>query len=107
MLVKKFRLPVKEFLAKKPKILKANYFSFRYLPNQLSFGRFGVVISKKIEKSAVKRNKIKRIIFNFLRKQENSREFSGFDILIMPSKKVFGLGKEEIKKEILNELKIK
>ena len=107
MLAKKFRLPAKGFLVKKPKTLKSNYFSFRYLPNQISFGRFGVVVSKKTEKSAVKRNKIKRTIFNFFRKQENSREFSGFDILIKPNRKVFSLGKEEIKKEIQNELKIK
>lgn len=107
MLAKKFRLPVKGFLVKKPKTLKVNYFSFKYLPNQILFGRFGVVISKKTEKSAVKRNKIKRIIFNFFQKQENSRELSGFDILIMPSKKVFGLKEEEIKKEIQIELKIK
>lgn len=35
--------------------------------NDLNFSRFGVVISAKVSKLAVKRNKIRRIIYDFIR----------------------------------------
>jgi len=106
MLAKKFRLPVKEFLDKKPKILKTAHFYFKYLPKQTVFTRVGVIISKKTEKSAVKRNKIKRIIFDFFRDKESNFKTFGVDVLISPNKKVFGLKKEEVKKTIKKELKL-
>ncbi|MEK7566160.1 MAG: ribonuclease P protein component [Patescibacteria group bacterium] len=107
MLVKKFRLPVKEFLSKKPKSAKTSNFYFRYLPNQLSFDRAGVVISKKTEKSSARRNRIKRIIFEYFR-QEKSKEKNifktGVDILISPAAKIFKLEAKEIIKIISKEI---
>lgn len=68
MLAKKYKLPVKEFLDKKPRISgRTKFFLVRILLNNLKFSRFGVVISKKVSPSAVVRNKIKRIIFDFVR----------------------------------------
>ncbi|MCR4275272.1 MAG: ribonuclease P protein component [Candidatus Wolfebacteria bacterium] len=115
MLVKKFRLPVKEFLSKKPKSAKTSNFYFRYLPNQLSFDRAGVVISKKTEKSSARRNRIKRIIFEYFRQekskeknQEKSKEKNifktGVDILISPAAKIFKLEAKEIIKIISKEI---
>jgi len=68
MLAKKYKLPIQSFLAKKPKVTgKTNFFMVRQLPNNFDYSRFGVVISKKVSASAVVRNKIKRIIFDFIR----------------------------------------
>ena len=111
MLAKKFRLPVKEFLLKKPKINKISSFYFRYLPNQLSFDRVGVVISKKTEKSSVRRNRVKRIIFEYFRSLKNKKENqeknipkAGIDILISPSAKIFKLEAKEITEILSKEI---
>jgi len=103
MLAKKFRLPVKEFLLKKPKIIKTPNFCLKYLPNQLPFNRGGVIISKKIEKSSVRRNRVKRMIFEYLRQGENIPK-AGIDILILPASKIFKLKPDEIKKKISQEI---
>lgn len=68
MVAKKYKLPIQSFLAKKPKVTgKTDFFMIRQLPNNFDYSRFGVVISKKVSPSAVVRNKIKRIIFDFIR----------------------------------------
>ncbi|MBI5306050.1 ribonuclease P protein component [Candidatus Wolfebacteria bacterium] len=76
MLAKKFRLQIQNWLKEKPvcagrnkKIFsrRSDFFIVRFSANSLDFSRFGAVISKKVSKFAVKRNKIKRIIFDFIR----------------------------------------
>jgi len=107
MLAKKFRLPVKEFLSKKAKITKTSNFYFRYLPNQLPFNRAGVVISKKTEKSSARRNRVKRIIFEYFRQEKNKEKNTPktrIDILISPGAKIFKLEAKEIIKIISKEI---
>ncbi len=107
MLAKKFRLPVKEFLSKKPKIIKTSNFYFRYLANQLPFDRVGLVISKKTEKSSVRRNRVKRIIFEYFRQgknQEKNTSKKGIDILISPAAKIFKLEAKEVIEIISKEI---
>lgn len=86
---------------KRPKIvLKTDFFMVRQLPNNLPYGRFGIVISKKVSTSAVIRNKIKRIIFDFIRLRKfNLRP--GRDILFTV---LFQIKKsEEIDKNLIEE----
>jgi len=101
MLAKKFRLPIQNWLKERKRIIirKSDFFIIKRSDNNLAFSRFGVVISKKVSKSAVKRNKIKRIIFNFIR-LEKLNKISGKDILIIISPKTAELKKEEIEKKL-------
>ena len=101
MLAKKFRLPIQNWLKERKRIIirKSDFFIIKRSDNNLAFSRFGVVISKKVSKSAVKRNKKKRIIFNFIR-LEKLNKISGKDILIIISPKTAELKKEEIEKKL-------
>ena len=101
MLAKKFRLPIQNWLKQRKRIIirKSDFFIIKKSDNNLAFSRFGVVISKKVSKSAVSRNKIKRIIFDFIRLNK-AYEISGRDIVINVLPLAAKLKKEEIEKEI-------
>ncbi len=96
MIAKKYKLPIKEFLKKRSKFfVKSEFFGIRANPNDLKFSRFGVVISKKVSPSAVVRNKIKRIIFDFIR-LEKLHLLAGKDILLTVLPPAAKLNKKEL-----------
>ena len=101
MLAKKFRLPIQDWLKQRKRIItrKSDFFIIKKSDNNLAFSRFGVVIRKKVSKLAVGRNKIKRIIFDFIRFKKLNK-ISGKDILIIISPKTAELKKEGIEKEL-------
>mgnify|MGYP001558987650 CR=1 FL=1 len=101
MLAKKFRLQIQRWLKERKKIItrKSDFFIVKSSDNNLPYSRFGVVISSKVSKSAVKRNKIKRTIFDFIRLNK-FHEIKGMDVLIIVSPKTAGLKNEEIKREL-------
>lgn len=59
MLGKKFRLQLKSTQSL-PMSVKTPYFTLRYGVNQLSYSRFGFIVSKRIDKRATVRNTVKR-----------------------------------------------
>lgn len=101
MLAKKFRLQIHHWLKEKNKVVtrKSDFFIVKNSENNLPYSRFGVVISSKVDKSAVKRNKIKRAIFDFIRLNK-LHESGKKDTLIIISPKIARLKNEEIKKEL-------
>src|SRR3989344_8137003 len=101
MLAKKFRLPIQNWLKERKRIItrKSDFFIIKRSDNNLSFSRFGLVISKKVSKLAVSRNKIKRIIFDFIRLNK-LYEIVGSDIAINVLPPAAKLKKEEIEKEL-------
>lgn len=100
MIAKKYKLPIPEFLSKKPKITaKSACFSVRKLTNNLEFSRFGVIISKKTTPKAVNRNKIKRTIFNLIKTDKLNKKH-GFDFLITVFLGVAELNKKEFEKKL-------
>ena len=62
--------------------------------NQNGESKFGVIVSKKCYKSAVKRNKLQRI------NKEHFRHFkqktSGFDVVVVARPNVYGLSEQDI-----------
>ncbi|MEE8131712.1 MAG: ribonuclease P protein component [Candidatus Paceibacterota bacterium] len=104
MLPKKYRLSIQKFLKNNhQKVVRSKYFAIKFKSNNLSFSRFGIVISNKVSKSAVKRNKIKRIIFDFFRLKEYYLKLkTGKDVLIIVSTQVNKLTKVEIERELEN-----
>ncbi|MBN2197870.1 ribonuclease P protein component [Candidatus Wolfebacteria bacterium] len=102
MLAKKFRLPIGKWIKeKKGKSInkKSNFFILKSNLNGLKFSRFGVVVSSKISKSAVRRNYIKRIILDFIR-IEKLYEIIGKDYLIIVLPSISKFKKSEIEKEL-------
>lgn len=68
-------------------------------PNDLEENRFHIVVSTKVSKKAVQRNKIKRRIREILRKMDLP---IGYDIIIYTNKKIIGKTYQEIK-QVLEE----
>ncbi len=85
MLPKKYRLRRKkdfDRIFKSGRFVAGNFFTLGYTPNDLSFSRFAVVVPKKIEKGAVKRNLIRRRAVEIIRLgREKIR--TGFDFVFI------------------------
>lgn len=64
--------------------------------NDLNYSRFGIIVSKKIAKKAVVRNKIKRKIREILRNRIKEID-RGYDVVIIPSKEIVDKNYQEIK----------
>lgn len=108
MIAKKYKLPIKEFLAKRSKLFfKSEFFGIRADRNELKFSRFGVVISKKVFDKAAHRNRIKRTIFELIKKEKFYLE-PGLDVLVtvLPGrqKKLDKIFLEELKNDLLKAL---
>lgn len=72
MLKKKNRLPASGFKASYPERKRSSLFVAKLKPNGLSFSRFGIVITKTTEKSAVERHRLRRTIYRWLREKQLS-----------------------------------
>ncbi|MBL7058614.1 ribonuclease P protein component [Patescibacteria group bacterium] len=85
MLKKSIRLTkIKDFknIYKNGKIKHSNLFKVILLKNNLIINRYGIVVSNKVSKKAIERNKIKRQIKHILQKNK-AKINQGFDIIIV------------------------
>lgn len=71
-----------DLIFKKGLKIKEGLILLRVLPNKLNFSRFAVIVSLKVSKKAVLRNKIRRKIFNLLR-QNADKVVKGLDIVFI------------------------
>lgn len=99
MLKKENRLPAQGLRAKK--VFTTDDFTLKISENNLDRKRFGFVVSKKIDKRAIGRNKIKRIYRACIEKDLKEIK-PGYDFLFiirrMPDKEICSRIKETIKK---------
>lgn len=110
MLPKKNKLSGYEviLLKKKGKIVHSKTFGLIFSDNDKGITRAGVIVSKKIDKRAVKRNQIRRSIFGILQNLITKMN-KDFDILFLVKPQIVNQGKEELEREItktLSDLKI-
>ena len=83
--------------------------SLIFLDNSKGFTRIAVVVSKKVEKSAVKRNRIRRRIYEVLRNNLESIPKKRDYIFVVYSKELENLPVDEIEKilgKLVSESKI-
>lgn len=108
MLAKRFRLQIQDWLKNKKNLpagrqeitsRRSDFFIIKISANSLDFSRFGVIISLKVSKSAVKRNKIKRIIYDFIR-LNNLYKVGGRDVVITVLSATAKLERSEIEKQL-------
>ncbi len=66
--------------------------------------RFGVIVSKKIDKRAVTRNRIRRVILESVRLSLSSVK-DGYLVVFLAKKRLVGLGLEEVGKEVIESFK--
>ncbi|MBD3359435.1 MAG: ribonuclease P protein component [Candidatus Buchananbacteria bacterium] len=99
MLEKKQRLTKKKEFEKITQRGKAYYspiLILKILKNDLSYSRFGLIVSNKVSKKASQRNLIKRRIREIIRLNLN-RINAGYDILIIVSPKIIAQDKKVLK----------
>jgi ribonuclease P protein component len=88
---------------------KGFYLSDRFLTlkateNKMPFSRFGFVVSKKISKKAVERNRAKRLMSESIR-LTNEKIKPGFDIVFISKSGIVNKSLEEIKESVEKLLK--
>jgi ribonuclease P protein component len=97
MLPKKSRLSRIQFLKTKEQGFVNSSPLFTIIAHKTSgLPRFSVVVSTKVHKSAVRRNKVRRSIYQFL----YTRKPSHFDLIIYPKKSVLSSDDENIFSQI-------
>lgn len=71
-----------DFLYKKGKRIKSKFFNIIFIPNNIGFNRFAFIVSAKVDKKAVARNKLKRRMREIIRANYNKIKTS-FDFIII------------------------
>lgn len=95
MLKRKYRLSFR-LKPKFQRTFKTPYFVLKAANNNLSYNRFGFMVSKRIDKKAVVRNKIKRLIRGGI--EEFSKDLKeGHDMVFIAAKNAISASREEIK----------
>ncbi len=89
-LPKSMKLKTKRFLFTKKKIYK--YLSIKIKLNKLNYPRIGILIKKKNIKYSVKRNKIRRIIYETFRLKQH--KIKNIDYLLIINKNILNLKKK-------------
>lgn len=102
MLKKLLRLPRKKILFSQT--VQSPYCTIRISKNNLEYSRFGFVVSKKIDKRAVKRNSIKRAIRGLIEKNLNNLT-KGLDLLFIVRETFSDQEKESVLSSISTVLK--
>ena len=99
MLSKQHRLPIQTVLGKAGRVLRTPYFSIKIFLSPLPHARVGVIVSGKVSKKAVRRNKIRRSIFNAFSRDFLNRN-PGKDILIIANPKIMELKATELQSQL-------
>jgi ribonuclease P protein component len=103
---KKNRLKKKrdfEDVFKKGKAVKGSFLLIKYKKNESGASKFGFVISAKVAKKAVERNKIRRILSETVRSKISG--FDGYDIIVFATGKIISARKEDVVKDFVEVLK--
>ena len=97
MISKEYKVPrVKiSYILKKGQLTNSDLFIIRYIQNEEDYPRFRVIISKKLEPKAVKRNKLRRQLYETIRTNLN-KEAKNNDYILIPKKKITRAKKESI-----------
>lgn len=103
---KKNRLKKKrdfEDVFKKGKTVKGSFLFIKYKKNELGVSRFGFVVSIKVAKKAVDRNRIRRVLSEAVGNRIN--DFKSQDMIIFTTSKITTVQKEDIVKDFVGVLK--
>ncbi|MCC6639308.1 ribonuclease P protein component [Candidatus Falkowbacteria bacterium] len=104
MLKKKYKVAKKKVIEKihtQGKSFMTPYFVLKsHATSEDTLSRFGITISSKVHKSAVKRNRIKRIIFGYLAKQHNNIT-PNLDIMIIVSRKAINQATQQVERKAI------
>jgi ribonuclease P protein component len=80
------------------------FLTLKAVENKMPYSRFGFVVSKKVSKRAVERNRAKRLMSEAIRLTDEKIK-SGFDIVFISKSGIVNKSMEEIKKSVEKLLK--
>lgn len=103
MLKKKYRLSIKPGIRFQSSF-KTPIFTLRFSRNDFLYNRYSVVVSKKVDKRAVVRNKLKRKITDVI-KQTFSKIKTSYDIVFFATKQALDLSDSKLEEEVVNVLR--
>lgn len=72
-----------DLIFKEGKGFKNGFFLFKFIFNDLRYNRFAFVVSQKVSKKAVERNRIRRVLKEMFKKNFNSLERNIDGVLIV------------------------
>lgn len=87
---------------KQGKAVKGSFLFIKYLRNNLATPRFGIIVSTKVSKKAVERNRIRRILAETIRL--NLLLLGDYDVLAVTDKQIIGASSEQIRQDLLSVL---
>ena len=98
---KKNRLKKKkdfESVFKKGKAVKGNFLFAKYLKNDLDCSRFAFIVSSKVSKKAVVRNRIRRVLSDISRTR--LKEIGPVDAILIADKRIIEAPREKIEQDL-------
>lgn len=98
MFKRKYRLPA-NFRLQKASLVSTPLFSVKIGKNRMEHNRYGIVVSKRIDKRASARNKIKRILRRFLEENHDIIP-QGNDILVIAKPAIVGVSGEKLHEQM-------
>ena len=89
-----------ERVFKKGRAVKGNFLFAKYMENGLGFPRFAFIVSSKVAKSAVARNRVRRVLSEISRPYLKTTHPA--DIVLIADKRTVEAGPAQLKKDIEN-----
>ena len=87
-----------EGVFKQGKAVKGNFSFTRYLKNNLDFPRLAFIVSSKVSRKAVVRNRIRRVLSGI--SQAKLEELPSADIILISNKKIIEAPKDKIEQDL-------
>lgn len=102
MIAKKYRIPKTSIarILKKGMLFNSKLFVVRFIQNDKNFCRYRTIVSKKLEKEAVKRNKLRRKIYEAVREIEKETETGNKDMILIPKKQIIKTSFDKLVEDI-------
>lgn len=106
MLATKYRVPRQyiDYILKKGESYISKLFIVRYKPNRENFCRYRIVISKKVDPKAVKRNYLRRQSYEAIRLNLPKDPTTGLDVILITKKNAIKASYKTIEEDLKNNI---
>lgn len=86
-------------------VFHAGVFYFRRLPNGVGYPRFSLILSKKISRKATERNKVRRRVYEAIRKNLGLVAKTCYDVVVLCSARISRMDAQAIERDMVMCLK--
>lgn len=106
MLATKYRVPRQyiDYILKKGDSFTSKLFIVRYKPNREKFCRYRIIISKKVDPKAVKRNHLRRQSYEAIRLNMPNNASSGLDMILIAKKSTIKASYQAVEDDLKNNI---